>query len=54
MWLGDLPVEESAGGYIAYKFVVVDSDGTAVYENRPAHFRRLPDEGFLDLKERWS
>ena len=53
-WLGSLPVTESAGKNIAYKFVVgKDGDGV-LYENRPAHFRLLPAEGLLELQHRWS
>jgi cyclomaltodextrin glucanotransferase len=54
MWLGRLPVKESAGKPIAYKFIVErDGDGV-LYENRPAHFRHLPAEGLLELQHRWS
>ena len=54
LWLGDLQVKASAGKLIAYKFVVTCEDDSVLYENRPAHFRHLPGEGFLDLKHRWS
>lgn len=53
MWLGHLPVAASAGKPVAYKFVVeCEGDGIR-YENRPAHFRHLPKEGFLELQHRW-
>lgn len=54
LWLGNLPVTESAGKAIAYKFVVTKEGGGTLYENRPAHFRHLPAEGFLELQHRWS
>lgn len=53
MWLGHLPVTASAGAAIAYKFVIEKPDGGVFYENRPAHFRHLPKEGFLELQHRW-
>ncbi|MCX5792711.1 MAG: alpha-amylase family glycosyl hydrolase [Elusimicrobia bacterium] len=54
LWLGDLAIEASAGQTIAYKFVVTNADGTVQYEDRPAHFRLLPDDGFVDLHHSWS
>lgn len=54
MWLGNLPVKESAGKAIAYKFIIEKPEGGLFYENRPAHFRHLPAEGFLELQHRWS
>ena len=55
MWIGHLPVKESAGRPIAYKFMVEDEGGGGLfYENRPAHFRHLPAGGFLELKHAWS
>lgn len=54
MWLGHLPVKESAGKPIAYKFVVERPDGGVFYENRPAHFRHLPAQGAMELQHRWS
>ena len=53
MWLGHLPVTDRAGKAIAYKFVVEKQEGGVLYENRPAHFRHLPKEGFLELQHRW-
>ena len=53
MWLGTLPITESAGKPIAYKFIVErDGDGI-VYEDRPAHVRHLPAEGLVELQHRW-
>jgi cyclomaltodextrin glucanotransferase len=54
MWLGNLPVKESAGKLIAYKFIIEKPESGVLYENRPAHFRHLPAEGFLELQHRWS
>lgn len=54
MWLGHLPVKESLGKPIAYKFVVEKPEGGVHYENRPAHFRHLPPEGELELQHRWQ
>lgn len=54
MWLGHLPVTESAGKAIAYKFVITRENDGALYENRPAHVRLLPPEGLLELHHRWS
>lgn len=54
MWLGNLPIEASAGKGIVYKFVVEQEGGGVLYENRPAHFRLLPSEGFRELQHRWS
>ena len=54
MWLGHLPVKESAGKKIAYKFVVEDEDGKVLYENRPAHFRLLEKEGAMEFQHPWS
>jgi cyclomaltodextrin glucanotransferase len=54
LWLGHLPVKESAGKAISYKFIVERQDDVILYEDRPAHFRHLPDEGFLELQHRWS
>lgn len=54
MWMGNLPVTESAGKPITYKFVVTKEGGGTLYENRPGHFRHLPAEGFLELQHRWS
>jgi len=53
MWLGNLPLKESAGKRIAYKFVIEKERDGVFYENRPAHFRHLPAEGFLELQHRW-
>ncbi len=53
MWLGHLPAGDSAGKAIAYKFVVEKDGDGRIYENRPAHFRHLPKEGFLELQHRW-
>jgi len=54
LWLGRLTLKESAGGAIAYKFIVErDGDGV-LYENRPAHFRHLPGDGRMELQHRWS
>jgi cyclomaltodextrin glucanotransferase len=53
MWIGHLPVKESSGKAIAYKFIVEQPDGSLLYENRPAHFRHLPKDGFLELQHRW-
>ena len=53
LWLGHLPVKESVGRPIAYKFLV-ENDGDGVcYENRPAHIRLLPKTGELELQHRW-
>ncbi|OGR44494.1 MAG: hypothetical protein A2X35_00055 [Elusimicrobia bacterium GWA2_61_42] len=53
MWLGNLPVKESAGKLISYKFIIEKPEGGVFYENRPAHFRHLPANGFLELQHRW-
>jgi cyclomaltodextrin glucanotransferase len=53
VWLGNLPVTQSAGKLIAYKFIIEKPEGGVFYENRPAHFRHLPAEGFVELQHRW-
>jgi len=53
MWIGNLPVTESAGKPVTYKFVIERENDGILYENRPAHFRHLPKEGFLELQHRW-
>jgi len=54
MWLGHLPLKESAGKAIAYKFVIERDNDGVLYENRPAHFRFLPAEGLVEQQHRWS
>jgi cyclomaltodextrin glucanotransferase len=54
MWLGQLPLKESAGKAIAYKFIVERDNDGVLYENRPAHFRFLPKEGLVEQQHTWS
>ena len=54
LWMGDLDIAESAGREISYKFIAVDPDGSALYEDRPAHARRLPAEGYVIHQHKWS
>ena len=54
MWLGNIAMPESAGKPIVYKLVVEKDGDGVVYENRPAHVRLLPAEGFMELQHRWS
>jgi cyclomaltodextrin glucanotransferase len=54
LWLGHLPVKESAGKAIAYKFIVERDNDGILYEDRPAHVRRLTGEGFLEFQHRWG
>ena len=53
LWMEDLPFTRGSGGSMAYKFIVKNPDGTVLYEDRPAHVRRLPPEGSLLLKHAW-
>jgi cyclomaltodextrin glucanotransferase len=53
MWMGNLPLKESAGKRIAYKFVIEKEKDGVIYENHPAHFRHLPAEGLVELQHRW-
>jgi cyclomaltodextrin glucanotransferase len=54
LWMGDLDINESAGGEIIYKFIVTSEQGPVLYEDRPAHSRRLPGDGYVILQSRWS
>ena len=54
MWLGNIAMPESAGKPIVYKFVVEKDGDGVLYENRPAHSRLLPGEGFMELQHRWA
>jgi len=54
MWLGQLPLKESAGKAIAYKFIIDKGEGGALYENRPAHVRFLPAKGLIEQQHHWS
>ena len=53
LWMGDLPIVQSAGKPIAYKFVITNSAGGVAYENIPSHLHRLPTEGYIVLQEKW-
>ena len=54
MWLGQLPLKESAGKAIAYKFIIDRGDEGTLYENRPAHVRFLPAKGLVEQQHKWS
>ncbi|MFA6434963.1 MAG: alpha-amylase family glycosyl hydrolase [Elusimicrobiales bacterium] len=54
LWMGDLDLAESAGREITYKFIAAGPDGAMLYEDRPAHARRLPAEGYVIHQHRWS
>lgn len=54
MWLGSLPVKESAGKAIAYKFIIQGDNNGVIYENRPAHVRLMPAKGFMEQQHKWS
>ena len=53
MWLGHVPVKESAGKAIVYKFVVETENNGLLYEDRPAHLRQLPETGHIEFQHRW-
>lgn len=53
LWMEDLPFTRGPGASMAYKFIVKNPDGAVLYEDRPAHVRRLPPEGSLLLKHAW-
>jgi len=54
LWMGDLDMGESAGREIIYKFIVSRSDGSTLHEDRPAHARCLPREGYVVHRHKWS
>jgi cyclomaltodextrin glucanotransferase len=54
LWMGDLDMGESAGREIIYKFLVSNPDGSTLYEDRPAHARCLPLEGYVIHQHKWS
>jgi len=54
LWMGDIDIVESAGRAISYKFIAANPDGTTQYEDRPAHARLLPDEGYVIHRHKWS
>jgi len=53
MWLGHLPIKESAGKAIAYKFIVEKENDGVLYENRPAHVRLMPAKGSMEQQHKW-
>ncbi|HAH33074.1 MAG TPA: hypothetical protein DCL44_12245 [Elusimicrobia bacterium] len=53
LWMEDMSLTRPPGASMAYKFIVKNPDGTVLYEDRPAHVRRLPAEGGLILKHVW-
>ncbi|MCX5784707.1 MAG: alpha-amylase family glycosyl hydrolase [Elusimicrobia bacterium] len=53
LWMEGLPLKHPPGASVAYKFIVKSPDGAVLYEDRPAHVRRLPPEGGLLLKHAW-
>ena len=53
LWMADRSFKGGHSRLVAYKFVVKNPDGSVLYEDRPAHVRRLPSEGGLLLKHGW-
>lgn len=53
MWLGEAGMTESAGRQVAYKFVLLNSDGSFHYEDSTAHVRRLPNGGDVTFRHTW-
>ena len=54
IWLGEANMTESAAKLIAYKFVLVNADGSFSYEDSTAHVRRLPGGGDVTLRQQWA
>lgn len=55
-WFGEIPFEQSAGGVVGYKYVILRAgeDGAPVRENRVVRCRVLATEGTAKWRDRWE
>ncbi|OGS57987.1 MAG: hypothetical protein A3J79_09510 [Elusimicrobia bacterium RIFOXYB2_FULL_62_6] len=54
MWLGEVNMAESSAKLVAYKFVLLNPDGSFCYEDFTAHVRRLPNGGDVAFRHTWQ
>ncbi len=54
LWIGDLPLEESAGADLLYRFAIIDASGAVLHEDRIPRVRKAPLSGVVTWKDRWQ
>ncbi|MBI4803373.1 MAG: cyclomaltodextrin glucanotransferase [Elusimicrobia bacterium] len=54
MWLGEANMTESSARLIAYKFALLNANGSFCYEDSTAHVRRLPGAGDVTFRHKWA